>query len=279
MSDSFYKVREIAPGLFHIQEPSGVCCTLIVGKKKALLVDTGYGFANLPETIKQLTELPLQIINTHGHLDHAGGNYLFSQAAFLHPFEKAVYADYQRRKAYMLAYLDRRAASGKSVNPYPEDFDRESYLTYKKTSFLQPLNHQKFDLGGRTAEVIFMPGHTVGSLALFDCESATLIAGDNIGPSLWIMFDHSAPAEELYNVLSQIKRDYPIGQVLYSHSGTPYPPQIIDHLLRGLAHMSPKTSSIFVHPRDGYKAWHHKEPVSDIPGINVIHIVYPLSPP
>ena len=48
--DHFYEISETADGIFTIWEPAGVASTLIVGTKAALLVDTGYGFANLKET-------------------------------------------------------------------------------------------------------------------------------------------------------------------------------------------------------------------------------------
>ena len=83
----YYTHKEVCPGLFHIWEPAGVACTLIAGNTTSLLIDTGYGFGNLAAYVKTLTNAPLQLINTHGHLDHAGGNWQFTQAAWLHPFE------------------------------------------------------------------------------------------------------------------------------------------------------------------------------------------------
>lgn len=273
--DPFYTVNEVSPSIYHIHEPAGVCSTLIVGSRSALLIDTGYGFADLSAIVRSLTDLPVQLVNTHGHLDHAGGNYLFGQSAWIHPYEHQVYDDYQRRKSYMLAYLERRAASGKVPVQYPENFDKEAYLTYRCVNFQAVSDHQSFDLGDRKAEVIFLPGHTKGSLAVFDHQSGTLLAGDNIGASLWIMFDHSAAVEEFRARLAWLYAEYPVRQVLSSHAREPYPPRIIDHLLHALDSRSEETSSVFIHPRDGYEARHHKEPVDDIPGLYTIHLVYP----
>lgn len=274
--DSYYTCLEVSPGLFQIWEPAGVGCSLITGSRRALLIDTGYGFADLRSYVNTLTDLPLTLINTHGHLDHAGGNYLFPQTAFLHPYERLVYDLYQEDKVTHVPYVEKKFRLGKISNPFPPDFDRDSYMEYKAVAFQDAADRLLFDLGERTVEVLYLPGHTRGSLALFDHLTGTLITGDNVGPSLWIMFDQSASLQEFSKRLAMIRDSFSIRQVLASHSPVPYPPRIIDYVLHAVSVCRPETSTIFVHPRHGYKALHHKEPVTDIPGLKTIHVVYPL---
>ena len=150
-------------------------------------------------------------------------------------------------------------------------------MEYKNVQFKPVSDHQIFDLGARTVEVIFFPGHTKGSLAVYDHKSATLIAGDNLGKSLWIMFERRASLEEFEKSLAWIKENYLIARVLSSHDQEPYPPQIIDNILHAVRTCSKDTSELFVHPRHKYKALHHKEKVLDIPGLNTIHLVHPFS--
>jgi len=47
---------------------------LLEGNDRALLIDTGWGAGNLREYVEKLTAKPIFVINTHGHLDHSGGN-------------------------------------------------------------------------------------------------------------------------------------------------------------------------------------------------------------
>ena len=47
---------------------------LLEGDEKALLIDTGWGAGNLREFVEKLTTKPVLVTNTHGHLDHSGGN-------------------------------------------------------------------------------------------------------------------------------------------------------------------------------------------------------------
>ncbi len=272
----YYTHKEVCPGLFHIWEPAGVACTLIAGNTASLLIDTGYGFGNLAAYVKTLTNAPLQLINTHGHLDHAGGNWQFTQAAWLHPFEKLVYDIYQDDKITHVPYVEKKYTSGKISNPFPPEFNKISYMEHKSVIFQDVSDHQIFDLGGRKVEVLFLPGHTKGSLALFDHQCKVLMTGDNVGPSLWIMFQQSAPISTFARRLAEIQSDYPIEHVLASHNPNLYSPAIIDHVLHAVTTCSPETSSIFVHPRHGYKALHHKEPVEDISGLKTIHVVFPL---
>lgn len=274
--NTYYTHTELSPGLFQIWEPAGVGCTLITGARRALLIDTGYGFGDLAAYAGSLTDLPLTLINTHGHLDHAGGNWQFSQAAWLHPYERLVYDLYQKDKVTHVPYIEKKFHLHKIENPFPAGFDRAAYMENKAVPFRDVSDRQVFDLGERAVEVRVLPGHTRGSLALFDHASGTLITGDNVGPSLWIMFEQSAPLPVFARQLSQLREEYPVRQVLASHHPLPYPPVIIDHVLHAVTTCRQETSTIFVHPRHGYKALHHKEPVSDIPGLRTIHVVYPL---
>lgn len=45
---------------------------LLEGDEKALLIDTGWGSGTLRPYVERLTQKPVQVILTHGHLDHSG---------------------------------------------------------------------------------------------------------------------------------------------------------------------------------------------------------------
>lgn len=50
-----------------------------------------------------------------------------------------------------------------------------------------------FDLGGRTLQVVELPGHTKGSIGLLCPEEKLLYVGDAINSSLWLFLEESEP--------------------------------------------------------------------------------------
>lgn len=66
-------VSEIAYRTWCIDEYGMDAMFLLEGDEKALLIDTGTGVFDIPELVRQLTNKPVMVALTHGHIDHAGG--------------------------------------------------------------------------------------------------------------------------------------------------------------------------------------------------------------
>jgi hydroxyacylglutathione hydrolase len=128
----------------------GVNMYLVVGKEKALLIDTGNPSNITPEEIKAFTQLPLLVVNTHAHPDHSGSNNAFEKV-YIHE------ADLESCRGY----------SGSDVELIPI---KEGYV---------------FDLGGKKLEVIAVPGHTPGSICLLDTQDKLLFGGDTANTETW----------------------------------------------------------------------------------------------
>lgn len=78
--------HKIAEGIFQITNPMDGCVTLIIGSEKALLWDTNFGILDLKAFVESLTDLPLIVVDSHGHVDHMNGNYQFPEV-YLHPLD------------------------------------------------------------------------------------------------------------------------------------------------------------------------------------------------
>lgn len=65
-------------------------CYLLCGTKRALLIDTGLGVANIKEVVDKLTTLPIFVVTTHVHWDHIGGHQYFENIG-VHILEKIGY--------------------------------------------------------------------------------------------------------------------------------------------------------------------------------------------
>mgnify|MGYP003304475929 CR=1 FL=1 len=79
---NYFITYQVNNHIYQLKDPMGVLTTLVIGKDKALLVDTAYGIGDLKEAIRNITTLPLLVINSHGHMDHSCGNYLFDEVGW-----------------------------------------------------------------------------------------------------------------------------------------------------------------------------------------------------
>ena len=62
------RVTKIGEDTYRFTEASfgtDVYMYLLIGTEKALLIDTAYGFTDVPAAIRQITDLPLIVVNTH----------------------------------------------------------------------------------------------------------------------------------------------------------------------------------------------------------------------
>ena len=76
---SYFSTFKLRENIYQFKDRMGVLATLIIGEEKALLVDTCYGIANLKEHVETITDKPLIVVASHGHMDHTGGNYHFKE--------------------------------------------------------------------------------------------------------------------------------------------------------------------------------------------------------
>lgn len=77
-SRPWFKVYDVGHDTYAIDEPYNweeTIAYLILGKNKALLFDTGMGMDSISLVVKELTKLPVCVLNSHTHQDHIGGNY------------------------------------------------------------------------------------------------------------------------------------------------------------------------------------------------------------
>lgn len=79
-----------------------------------------------------------------------------------------------------------------------------------------PINHgDKIDIGGRIFEIINLPGHTKGSIALLDETEKILFAGDSIIGRLWMHLPESTSLEVYLNSMERLKPYYSRFEKIY----------------------------------------------------------------
>lgn len=197
-----YVVQLVANGVWAIDEFGTDIIYLVEGTERAAVIDTGVGFGNLKNVIEKLTDKPYLVLNTHGHIDHAGGNYAF-EAAYLGEadFEMAGTENLQNGWEQFLE------KAKKEPGFYGQSHIRENCMP--GACEMRPLQeHQVFSLGDRELEALFVPGHTPGSAVFLDRKNKFLFAGDSIVSTPILIFDtYSATVEIFTEALKKLDQE------------------------------------------------------------------------
>lgn len=193
LKKGYYSVKEMMPGVYGLSN-CAVASFLILGKEKALLLDTGYGVANIREVVEEITKLPLYVVNSHGHLDHTAGNNFFPGPYYMHEADLEVYRkhnapEYRKIGIDSVQKLQRILFW---VNWIPKEFNVDAYAnTQAAENFVFVKEGYVFDLGGVTAEVVEIPGHTPGSIGLLVREKGLFFASDGVNSNVWLFLPES----------------------------------------------------------------------------------------
>ena len=175
--DHWFVVSRIEPGVFSLQEPNQfqeATSWLIVGGERALLFDTGLGMRPIRPVVRALTSLPVTVLNSHTHYDHVGGNAEFDSIL-------AVDSAYTRANTRGFAHAEvaGEVAPDAFCGAPPAGLDTSAFHTRPWTATGTVHDGQLIDLGGRTLEVLQVPGHTPDALALLDRSAGLLWTGDS----------------------------------------------------------------------------------------------------
>lgn len=173
MNNPVYYARELSPDLIGIQEKHlpeakwGVMMYLAIGQKKAALIDSGFGVTDtLRSFVERFTDKPVICIVAHGHPDHVGAAALFDTVYMNEKDEPLlpVSLSYERRMGDVFGTgLDgRRQEIDEELKGWCEE-----HIVMPERFFYEDLRDgDSFDLGGTVLEVVAIPGHTQGSVAL-----------------------------------------------------------------------------------------------------------------
>lgn len=173
IDDSTWRFAEAAFG-------TDVYMYLLTGTEKALLIDTGYGFTDVPAAIRSVTDKPLLVVNTHGHIDHVHGNHLYPEV-YLSEKDEECFG--RHTDSDYLKGLLRDVLAGNHLPPWlmnlPGLHGHVEKVATAYPSRRKPLPAEGyFELGNRRVRIIETPGHTVGSICLLDEKNRWLFAGD-----------------------------------------------------------------------------------------------------
>lgn len=174
--DPYIDVYRIYPGVYALYERfidiefEAVTAYLIIGTKQAALFDSGLGLGDLKGVIRQLTDKPILLVNSHHHYDHVAANADF-------PFIMAADDEYTRKGEKGLNNADLIEFLKIAYGPFYKDVGPDYYMRpYEVDIYLRDKN--KINLGGTRLEVITAPGHSPDAIVLLDEERKLMYTGD-----------------------------------------------------------------------------------------------------
>ena len=201
---------------------------LVEGGSSDLVVDTCNGLSPLLPFVqgrRSEPDRPLVAIITHAHMDHSAGLHEFqtrigheAEAPHLPTIEPLLLAE-----QVWPATADQMADAG---YPLPdvliqlapnEGFDARRWRPTGTTLTDTIGEGDRFPLGDRTFEVLHLPGHTHGSIALWDASTGTLFSGDAIYAEEPLI--DTAPTSDVRAYLATMRRllDLPVSVVHPGH--------------------------------------------------------------
>jgi len=176
----WYRSVTCGDGITHIFEPHidiFYRCNIwfVQGRDQCLLFDSGLGVVSLAGQFPWLRAAPLIAVASHTHFDHIGNHHEFASRA-CHSAEAAILADPD--SAGTLA--TRFAKLSMFERLPPGGFDESAYtvLAAPATRLLE--EGDVIDLGDRHFSVLHVPGHSPGSIALWEEATGLLLSGDAV---------------------------------------------------------------------------------------------------
>lgn len=201
IAERWFETRRIDDDITLLWEPHVVPllrCNIwhVRGRERDMLVDTGMGICSLREAARHLFEKPLVAVATHTHTDHVGGHFEFEDC-LVHRLEAEKLSHPGGRAA--LHTRNSSAAELKMLHDAGYEVGEELITALPHSSYVlesyrvRPAEPTRIveegdvlDLGDRSFEILHLPGHSPGSIGLWESSSGTLFSGDAIydGPLL-----------------------------------------------------------------------------------------------
>ncbi len=216
--------KEIADGVFRIASRAFDCSDnpgkpcrnsyLIVGSRKAVLYDLALEEKNLKEYVESLCDKEMMTVIGHAHIDHIYNMEQFEKI-LLHPADEFLLKD--------------GAVFQPPIKKLPE------------IQFVE--GGDTIDLGDRVLDVIHIPGHTPGSILLFDRKTRILISGDTVARRLLLGLHGEVHIDRFCESLLTLQK-YPIRAIYSAHDNCALPESYIRFMVQNLTGRAKKEAEI-----------------------------------
>ena len=187
---------------------------LVCGSQRALLFDLSLEEERLFAYASRLAGLPVQLVLSHAHVDHI--YHLSKQPeVWIHPDD--------------VGLLRKGSIFQKPIRPCP------------RLHFLR--DGDTIDLGDRELTVFHIPGHTDGSILLWDAKTGTLLSGDTVARRLLYGLHSFVPFPDFCRSIEKLKH-LPIRKIYSAHDRCALPPEHISFMIEELTKDINKAKSV-----------------------------------
>lgn len=165
---------------------------LLLGQKKALVLDTGTGTVDLAGAVTKIvtewqtkiaaTSIDLVVAHSHGHGDHVGADSQFKTLA-------------------------NTTVVGSSVTAVSQFFGITTWPTQEVT----------YDLGGRVLDIVPIPGHQAAHIAVYDRRTTVLLTGDTLYPGRLYIDNWAQYQPSVKRLTDFVHAGHPVAWILGGH--------------------------------------------------------------
>jgi glyoxylase-like metal-dependent hydrolase (beta-lactamase superfamily II) len=178
--DSWYRIRTVDHGITWIDEPfihEFYRCNIwhVRGRDRDMVVDSGMGVVGLRARFVELRERTCIAVASHTHFDHVGNHHEFDDR-LVHREESDILAAPTRPNTLADPYVTDDIFTRLPPPPY-----RSVEYRVRAAPATRVLDDgDVVDLGDRRFEIIHAPGHSPGSIMLWENATGVLFSGDTV---------------------------------------------------------------------------------------------------
>lgn len=231
IADRWFERRRIDDDITLLWEPHVIPlmrCNIwhVRGSARDLVIDTGMGIASLTEAAHHLFGKAVTAVATHTHADHIGGHHEFDRT-LVHAAEAGnlaapsvagtlLHSDFSQEDLVKIRVAGYEI-DGDLITALPQaGYDLRSYCIRPSRVTEIVAEGDPVDIGNRRFEILHLPGHSPGSIGLWEAATGILFSGDAIydGPLLDELDHSDIPA---YVRTMQRLRELPVSVVHAGH--------------------------------------------------------------